>query len=48
MGAAVSAVKAQVEQADDAKGKEKEIQEALENMRVMAQDQLSIFNERIR
>ena len=48
MGAAISAIKHMVEEADDAKGKEKEIKEAIENMRVMAQDQLSMFNERIR
>ena len=48
MGAAVSAVRDQIEKADDAKGKEHEIKEALENMRMTAQDLLSNFNERIR
>ena len=48
MGAAVSAVKKMVEDADDAKGKENEVKEALENMRLMATDQLERFNENIR
>ena len=37
-----------IEDADDAKGKEAEMKEALENMRQMAQDLLENFNERIR
>jgi hypothetical protein len=48
MGAAVSAVRDQIEKIDDAKGKEAEIKEALENMRQTAQDLLDAFNERIR
>ena len=48
MGAAVSAVKNQVKQIDGAKEKEAEVKEALENMRQMAQDQLEMFNEKIR
>ncbi|KAF5017829.1 hypothetical protein F66182_10211 [Fusarium sp. NRRL 66182] len=48
MGAAVSAIRDQVDKADDAKGKEAEIKEALENMRQTAQDLLDQFNERIR
>ena len=48
MGAAVSAVKKMVEDADDAKGKENEVKEALENMRLMAADQLTKFNSDIR
>ncbi|KAI8662097.1 hypothetical protein LRP88_12628 [Fusarium phalaenopsidis] len=48
MGAAVSAVRDQIEKIDDAKGKEAEIREALENMRQTAQDLLDAFNERIR
>ena len=48
MGAMVSAVRDQVEKADDAKGKENEVKEALENMRQTAEDQLAAFNERIR
>ena len=37
-----------IEEADDAKGKEDEMKEALENMRQSAQDLLDNFNERIR
>ncbi|KAG9123964.1 hypothetical protein FRC07_013355 [Ceratobasidium sp. 392] len=48
MGAAISEMKSQIERADNLKGKEDEIKEALENMRVMAADQLATFNERIR
>ncbi|KAF5610420.1 hypothetical protein F25303_14532 [Fusarium sp. NRRL 25303] len=48
MGAAVSAIRDQVDKADDAKGKEAEIKEALENMRQTAQDILDNFNERNR
>lgn len=48
MGAAVSAVRKQIEEMDDAKGKEAEVKEALENMRQTAEDQLNAFNERIR
>jgi F0F1-type ATP synthase membrane subunit b/b' len=48
MGAEVSAVRDQIEEADDAKGKEAEVKEALENMRQTAQDLLDAFNERIR
>jgi hypothetical protein len=48
MGAAVSAVRDQIDKIDDAKGKEAEVKEALENMRQAAQDQLNAFNERIR
>ncbi|KAK4211497.1 hypothetical protein QBC37DRAFT_426769 [Rhypophila decipiens] len=48
MGAAVSAIRDQIDKIDDAKGKEAEIKEALENMRQTAQDLLDGFNERIR
>ena len=48
MGAAISSVKGLIEGADDTKGKEAEIKEALENMRQTAEDQLVAFNERIR
>ncbi|CCO28715.1 hypothetical protein RSOLAG1IB_06141 [Rhizoctonia solani AG-1 IB] len=48
MGAAISEMKSQIERADDAKGKEQEIKEALENMRLMAADQLEAFNLKIR
>ena len=48
MGAAVSAARKMIEDADDAKGKEAEMKEALENMRQTAQDLLDNFNERIR
>lgn len=48
MGAAISEIKAQVARADDAKGKEAEVKEALDNMVIMAQDALEIFYERIR
>lgn len=48
MGAAVSAVRKMIEDADDDKGKEAEMKEALENMRQTAQDLLDNFNERIR
>lgn len=48
MGAAISAIRDQIEKADDAKGKEAEVKEALENMRQTAQDLLDGFNERIR
>jgi prefoldin subunit 5 len=48
MGAAVSMVRDQIEKIDDAKGKEQEVKEALENMRQTAQDLLDNFNERIR
>jgi hypothetical protein len=48
MGAAMSVVRDQIEKMDDAKGKENEVKEALENMRQMAQDLLDAFNERIR
>ncbi len=48
MGVAVSAVRKMVEDADDAKGKEAEVKEALENMRLMAADQLVKFNSDIR
>ena len=48
MGAAVSAIRDQIDKADDAKGKEAECKEALENMRQTAQDHLDSFNERIR
>ena len=48
MGAAVSAARKMIEDADDAKGKEAEMKEALENMRQTAQDLLDNFNEHIR
>ncbi|CAE6463196.1 unnamed protein product [Rhizoctonia solani] len=48
MGAAISEVKNQIERIDGAKEKEQEIKEALENMRLMASDQLEAFNQRIR
>jgi len=48
MGAAISSVRDQIEKADDAKGKEAEVKEALENMRQTAEDQLNAFNDRIR
>lgn len=48
MGAAISAARGMIEDADDAKGKEAEMKEALENIRQTAQDLLDKFNERIR
>ncbi|KAI9766339.1 MAG: hypothetical protein M1840_006603 [Geoglossum simile] len=48
MGAAMSVIRDQIEKMDDAKGKENEVKEALENMRQTAQDLLDAFNERIR
>jgi hypothetical protein len=48
MGVVVSAIRDQIEKADDAKGKKAECKEALENMRQTAQDHLDAFNDRIR
>ncbi|QRW11899.1 hypothetical protein RhiLY_10898 [Ceratobasidium sp. AG-Ba] len=48
MGAMISEVKSQIDKMDNLKQKQDEIKEALENMQLMATDQLDLFNERIR
>ncbi|KAJ1300807.1 hypothetical protein OPQ81_002447 [Rhizoctonia solani] len=48
MGAALSSVHDAINKADDLKGKQDEVNEALTNMIQMANDHLTLFNERIR
>ena len=48
MDAAFSPVQMEVENAEDARGKETEAKDALENMRLMAADSLEKFNSDVR
>ena len=48
MDAAFSPVHMEVENAEDAKGKETEAKDALENMKLMAADPLEKFNSDVR